>query len=84
MGLSTMSELMVKTSWFSVDSGVRQGCLVAPDLFAYVIDHLMTHICLQTTGVWFGNYHLMEMEYAGDSSVFSNTITDLKAGLNVF
>ena len=31
-------------AWLSVDSEVRQGCVVAPELFNCVIDHLMTHI----------------------------------------
>ena len=44
----------------------------------------MTCICHQTTGVQLANYHLTEWKYADDITMFSNTITDLKAGFNVF
>ena len=43
------------SEWFSIASGVRQGCVVAPDLFNCVIDHLMLldpHLAsILTTGV---------------------------------
>ena len=32
------------SQWFSIASGVRQGCVVAPDLFNCVIDHLMCQL----------------------------------------
>ena len=72
------------SAWFSVDSGVQHGCMVAPDLLNYVVDHLMTYICQQTTGVQLGNYYLMYLEYAKDTIMFSNTITELKVEFIVF
>ena len=69
---------------FSVDSGIRQGCVVAPDLFNCVIDHLMTCICQQTAGVQLGKYYLIDLEYASDTIMFSKTLTDFKAWLIVF
>ena len=44
--------------WFSVDSGVRQGCMAVPDLCNCVIDHLVTHVCQHTARVCLDNYYL--------------------------
>ena len=51
----------IDSSWFSFNSGVRQGGVVVPHLFNCGTDHLMALICQQTTGVWFGNYYLTDL-----------------------
>ena len=35
------------SEWFNINSGVRQGCVAAPDLFNCVVDHLMSRVCAQ-------------------------------------
>ena len=83
MGMSVVSGLIADSAWFTADSGVRHGGVVAPYLSNCVTDHLMTCICQWTTGVWPGNHHLTDLEYADDTAMFSSTITDLKTGLHV-
>ena len=56
---------------------MKQGCLETSDLFNCIIDHLMT-------GVRLGNYHLTCQEYADDSTLFSDTVSNLVAGLSIF
>ena len=69
---------------FSVNIRMKQGCVVAPDLFNCVVDHLMTQVCQRITGVRLGNYHLTDLEYADDTTLFSDTVADLEDGLNIF
>ena len=68
----------------SVKSGVKQGCMAAPDLFNCIIDHLLTQVHQRITGVILGNYHLTDLEYADDTTLFSNTVADLVADLSIF
>ena len=58
--------------------------MVAPDLFNFVVDHLMTCIGRWTTGFQLDSYNLTDLEHADISTMFSNTSTDLEAGHNVF
>ncbi|KAI8513644.1 hypothetical protein Bbelb_079680 [Branchiostoma belcheri] len=53
--------------WFTINSGVRQGCVAAPDLFNCVIDYLMTKVCERVPGVSFGQYNLADLEYVDDA-----------------
>ena len=55
-----------------------------PDLFNCVINHIMTHISQQTTEVWLGSYYMMDLEYADNTTLFSNPVIDLEARCNVF
>lgn len=72
------------SEWFPINSGVRQGCVAAPDLFNCVIDHLMTQVCEQVTGVSFGNLHLADLEYADDTTLFSNSLQHLSSALTIY
>ena len=39
------------SEWFPIHSGVRQGCVAAPELFNCIIDHLMSRVCERVPGV---------------------------------
>lgn len=58
-------------------SGVRQGCVAAPELFNCVIDHLMSRVCERIPGVLFSKYALKVLEYADDTTLFSETADQL-------
>ena len=45
-----------ESEWFPINSGVRQGCVAAPDLFNSVIDYLMTRVSARIPGVSLGDY----------------------------
>ena len=46
------------TDWFKITSGVRQGCMAAPDLFNCIIDHLMQKVSHRFNDFNFGKFPL--------------------------
>ncbi|KAL1276258.1 hypothetical protein QQF64_035881 [Cirrhinus molitorella] len=70
--------------WFSISSGVRQGCVAAPDLFSCIIDHLMSKVCERIPGVPFGSYHLTDLEYTDDTILLSTSYSQLRDALDVY
>ena len=69
---------------FNINSGVRQGCVAAPDLFNCVIDHLMTRVCERVSGVSFGEYNLSDLEYADDTAALTEDLPTLVLALDTF
>ncbi len=72
------------SDWFSISSGVRQGCVAAPDLFNCIIDHLMSKVCERVPGVSFGSYHLTDLEYADDTILLSTSYSQLRDALGIY
>ena len=72
------------SDWFTIISGVRQGCVAAPDLFNCVIDYLMTRVTERIPGVTFGNHNLADLEYADDTTMLCNTAEELRDALTIF
>ena len=54
------------SDWFTISSGVRQGCVAAPDLFNCIIDYLMENVSAMVPGIELGPYHLTDLEYADE------------------
>ncbi len=52
------------SEWLHISSGVRQGCVYAPELFKCVIHNLMTRVCEHVPGVSLSEYKLADLEYA--------------------
>ena len=69
---------------FTIKSGVRQGCVAAPDLFNSVIDYLMTKVSTRVPGVSFGSYDLGDLEYAHDTALITGTLDAIIHALDVF
>jgi len=72
------------SEWFSINNGVRQGCVAAPDFFNCVVDHLMTRVCAQIPALSFGNLLLTDLEYADDTILLSKDIEKVTAALLVY
>ncbi|CAM4607654.1 unnamed protein product [Leuciscus chuanchicus] len=72
------------SDWFPISSGVRQGCVAAPDLFNCIIDHLMSRVCERVPGVSFGSYHLTDLEYADDTILLSTSYSQLRDALGIY
>ena len=72
------------SSYFTINSGVRQACVAAPDLFNCVIDHLMTRVCERVPGVSFGEYNLSDLEYAKDTAALTEDLPTLVLALDTF
>ena len=55
---------------FTIETGVKQGCVVALDLFNCVIDHLMRRLLLRCNlGIQLGEYQLTDLDYADDIAI---------------
>ncbi|KAI8496714.1 hypothetical protein Bbelb_253690 [Branchiostoma belcheri] len=72
------------SEWFQINSGVRQGCVAAPDLFNCVVDYLMSKVSECVPGVSFGGYSLADLEYADDTTLLADTPQRLRDALVVF
>ncbi|KAI8518875.1 hypothetical protein Bbelb_021320 [Branchiostoma belcheri] len=73
-----------ESEWFTINSGVRQGCVAAPDLFNCVIDYLMTKVCERVPGVSFGQYNQADQEYADDTTLLADDLERLQEALTVY
>ena len=74
------------SEWFSIASSVRQGCVVAPDLFNCVIDNLMWQLKTAagpSLGIDLDNWRLTDMDYADDIVLFSPSSEDMSSVLRI-
>ena len=55
---------------FTIETGVKQGCVIAPDLFNCVIDHLLRRLLSRCSlGIQLGEYQLTDLDYADDTAI---------------
>ena len=71
------------SDWFTISSGVRQGCVAAPDLFNCIIDYLMENVSAIVPGIQLGPYHLTDLEYADDAAIFATNQNDTSSALAI-
>ena len=72
--VSINSEL---TNWFDVNSGVKQGCILSPTLFALFIDDLVDNLKSEHAGVTCGNTLISSLLYADDIVILAPNEGDL-------
>ena len=73
-----------ETDWFDVDTGVRQGCVLSPVLFAIFINGLAREIKAQNLGIDISeNIHLNILLYADDIVLISDKAKRLQKMLNL-
>ena len=69
---------------FSIETGVKQGCVIAPDLFNCVIDHLMRRLLSRCNlGIQLGEYQLTDLDYADDIAIFAPSACVLQEALTI-
>jgi len=57
----------MRSAWFQVLSGVRQGCIVAPDLFLNPVDSILSRTVEQIPlGITIGEESFSDLDYADD------------------
>jgi hypothetical protein len=68
------------TEWFSVESGVRQGCIISPILFLITIDWIMRRTTAdKARGIqWSFFSHLEDLDFADDLAILSTTHKQLQ------
>jgi hypothetical protein len=60
---------------FPVNSGVRQGCVLAPTLFSACMDWIMRRVVDGTScGVSFGDVRITDLDFADDAVIFAETV----------
>jgi len=63
------------SSWFKIEAGVRQGCVLAPDSFATAVDWLLDRTVEScSTGVAFGQSFFTDLYFADDFSLLSELL----------
>lgn len=73
------------TDWFSLNSGVRQGCVLAPTLFSTTIDHIMGKTVADSQcGVSFGHHTFTDLDYADDVAILAESTEILAHTLEIF
>ena len=71
------------TDWFPVDTGVRQGCVLAPTLFNAAVDRVMKRTMTHgSAGVSFGDEIFTDLDYADDVVLLAETIDTLQLSLS--
>ena len=69
---------------FSIETGVKQGCVIAPDPFNSVIDHLMRRLLSRCNlGILLGEYQLTDLDYADDIAIFAPSACVLQEALTI-
>ena len=66
------------TDWFSVSKGVRQGCIMSPQLFSVYTESIMREVEEEQTNSEYdelsvGGTKITELRYADDTALFSTT-----------
>ena len=70
------------SGFFPVDSGVRQGCVLAPTLFRACMDWIMERVVDGSgCGASFGNVRVTDLDFADDAVIFAETVDILAEAL---
>ena len=69
---------------FTIETGVKQGCFIAPDIFNCVIDHLMRRLLHRCSlEIQLGEYHLTDLDYADEIEIFAPSACVLQEALTI-
>ncbi len=63
------------SDFFPVNTGVRQGCVLAPNLFSTCMDWIMRRVVGETSGCGasFGDVRVTDLDFVGDAVIFAET-----------
>ena len=66
------------SDWFQVLTGVRQGCILSPILFAVAIDWVLKKATKDHGIVWTGGAKLSDLDFADDIAALSDSTQGLQ------
>ena len=70
------------SDFFLVQTGVRQGCVLAPSLFSTCMDWIMDRVVYGSRcGVSFGEVRITDLDFADDAVIFAETLDVLTGAL---
>ncbi|KAL1267682.1 hypothetical protein QQF64_033045 [Cirrhinus molitorella] len=69
------------TEWFSVQSGVRQGCIISPILFLLTVDWITTNTTAdKSRGIqWTLSSQLEDLDFADDLALLSTNLPNMQS-----
>ena len=63
---------------------MKQGCVIAPDLFNCVIDHLLRRLLSRCSlGIQLGQYQLTDLDYADGIAMIAPSVCVLQEALMI-
>jgi hypothetical protein len=72
-----------RSSLFEINTGVRQGCAAAPELFNAVIDYVMDRTTNRLPfGLRYGDRVLADCDFADDIALICTSAAELEEALN--
>ena len=72
------------SDFFSVVTGVRQGCVLAPTLLSTCMDWIIGRMSERLScGASFGNVKISDLDFADDTVIFAETLEILLGALKV-
>ena len=64
-----------ESSWFTIETGVRQGCVLAPDSFATGVDWLLERtVDTCSARVSFGPHSFSDLDFADDVALLAELL----------
>ena len=78
---ATVRTLYGATDWFTIEKGVRQGCLLSPCLFNLYAEHIMGIARLDElqAGIKIGGRNINNLRYAVDTTLMLESEEKLKS-----
>ena len=73
-----LKHMNANSEWFSVNTGLKQGCLVSSLAFSLYINDLVGKLNSTGIGIKMGNDKLTCLLYADDLVIFANTARELQ------
>ena len=71
----------VRTDWFQIGKGVRQGCILSPCLFNLYAEYIMRNAGLEEAqaGIKIARRNLNNVRYADDTTLMAESEEELKS-----
>ena len=78
---ATVRTLYGATDWFTIEKGVRQGCLLSPCLFNLYAEHIVRNARLDElqAGIKIGGRNINNLRYADDTTLMLESEEKLKS-----
>ena len=69
------------TDWYQIRKGVRQGCILSPDLFNLYAEYIMRNTGLDETqaGIKIARRHINNLRYNDDTTLMAESEEELKS-----